>query len=231
MEQPPPVAGAPQGRLFHGRVAARDFWFLARRDDAVWQAPHKEEQRSLQPGSARGYPSHENKLQPGSARGHPSHEYHQGPKSAPRPAPSASPVVRPRSSTMEQASPVVGAPRTRLFHGSAADTRRFRLDGALGLGSLPRLLVRPMLVWRGRTGPRNWPVCRFDPRNSTSLPREAGAPYRLRAARYALSAAHRRQEDTFRRCASRIGCLTQSGWSDIAWMGILQAPRSRRPAE
>ena len=46
--------------------------------------------------------------------------------------------------------------------------------------------------------PRCRPVCRFDPRNSTSLPREAGAPYRLRAARYALSAAHRRQEDTFR---------------------------------
>ncbi len=41
-------------------VAARDFWFLARRDDAVWQAPHKEEQRSLQPGSARGHPSQEN---------------------------------------------------------------------------------------------------------------------------------------------------------------------------
>ena len=61
-------------------VAARDFWFLARRDDAVWQAPHKEEQRSLQRGSARGHPSQEN---------------HQGPK---RPA----------------------------------DTRRFRLDGALG---------------------------------------------------------------------------------------------------
>ena len=45
----------------------------------MWQAPHKEEQRSLQPGSARGYPSQEN---------------YQGPK---RPA----------------------------------DTRRFRLDGAL----------------------------------------------------------------------------------------------------
>ena len=46
----------------------------------MWQAPHKEEQRSLQPGSARGHPSHEDKLQPGSARGHPSHENHQGPK-------------------------------------------------------------------------------------------------------------------------------------------------------
>ena len=45
-------------------VAARDFWFLARRDDAVWQAPHKEEQRSL---------SRERE-------GHSSHENHQGPK-------------------------------------------------------------------------------------------------------------------------------------------------------
>ena len=26
----------------------------------MWQAPHKEEQRSLQPGSARGYPSQQN---------------------------------------------------------------------------------------------------------------------------------------------------------------------------
>ena len=60
----------------------------------MWQAPHKKEQRSLQPGSARGHPSHENNLQPGSARGYPSQENHQGPK---RPA----------------------------------DTRRFRLDGAL----------------------------------------------------------------------------------------------------
>ncbi len=46
----------------------------------MWQAPHKEEQRSLQPGSARGYPSQENNLQPGSARGHPSQENYQGPK-------------------------------------------------------------------------------------------------------------------------------------------------------
>ena len=194
MEQPPPVAGAPPGRLCHGSVAARDFWFLARRDDAVWQAPHKEEQRSLQPGSARGHPSQERSLQPGSARGHPSqerslqpgsarghpsqerslqpgsargaplarkepsageregypsHENHQGPKSAPRPAPSASPVARPRTSTMQQASPVAGAPRTRLFHGSAADTRRFRFDGALAqLGRLIRSLPNSNLPVR-----------------------------------------------------------------------------------
>ncbi len=38
--------------------------------------------------------------------------------SAPQPQPSASPVARPRSSTMEQSRRVAGAPRTRLFHGS-----------------------------------------------------------------------------------------------------------------
>ena len=37
-------------------VAARDFWFLARRDDAVWQAPHKEEQRSPGAKKTRRYP-------------------------------------------------------------------------------------------------------------------------------------------------------------------------------
>ena len=38
--------------------------------------------------------------------------------SAPQPAPSASPVARPRSSTMEQTPPVASAPRRRLFHAS-----------------------------------------------------------------------------------------------------------------
>ena len=28
---------------------ARDFWLLARRDNAVWQVPHKAEQRSQDP--------------------------------------------------------------------------------------------------------------------------------------------------------------------------------------
>ena len=41
--------------------------------------------------------------------------------SAPQPQPSASPVARPRSSTMEQSRRVAGAPRTRLFHGRAGD--------------------------------------------------------------------------------------------------------------
>ena len=35
---------------------------------------HPSHEGSLQPGSARGHPSHEKSLQPGSARGHPSHE-------------------------------------------------------------------------------------------------------------------------------------------------------------
>ena len=41
--------------------------------------------------------------------------------SAPQPAPSAPPAARPRSSTMEQPSPVAGAPRRRLFHASPID--------------------------------------------------------------------------------------------------------------
>ena len=40
--------------------------------------------------------------------------------SAPQPQPSASPVARPRSSTMEQSCRVADAPRTRLFHGSSS---------------------------------------------------------------------------------------------------------------
>ena len=42
-------------------------------------------------------------------------EFHHG--SAPRPSPSAPPVARPNSPSMDQAPPVAGAPRRRLFHG------------------------------------------------------------------------------------------------------------------
>ena len=42
-------------------------------------------------------------------------------ESAPQPMPSASPVARPSSSTMEQSYRVADAPRTRLFHGSTLE--------------------------------------------------------------------------------------------------------------
>ena len=109
------VAGRTQGGATEPSAGEREGAPLARK----------------QPSAGEREGAQENSLQPGSARGYPSQENYQGPKSAPRPAPSASPVARPRSSTMQQASPVAGAPRTRLFHGSAADTRRFGLDALL----------------------------------------------------------------------------------------------------
>ncbi len=50
--------------------------------------------------------------------------------SAPQPVPSAPPVARPRSSTMEQPSLVAGAPWRRLFHASDGLFRGIRHGGA-----------------------------------------------------------------------------------------------------
>ena len=82
----------------------------------MWQAPHKEEQRSLQPGSARGVPSQEESLQPGSARGVPSQEESLQPGSA------------------------RGVPSHEDYQGPKrpADTRRFGCEGTPGAYRLQR---------------------------------------------------------------------------------------------
>ena len=62
--------------------------------------------------------------------------------SAPQPQPSASPVARPRSSTMEQSCRVAGAPRTRLFHGRVDRHGRPALNA--GREMFGFTLVRPL---------------------------------------------------------------------------------------
>ena len=75
--------------------------------------------------------------------------------SAPQPAPSASPVARPRSSTMEQSCRVAGAPRTRLFHGSARE-HPFNDDRlrAIREGSASRQELLPSSAERLRRSPK-----------------------------------------------------------------------------
>ena len=69
MEQASPGSASERGCMVHGRRAGPG---QSLQPGSARGYPSQEE--SLQPGSARGYPSQEESLQPGSARGYPSQE-------------------------------------------------------------------------------------------------------------------------------------------------------------
>ena len=107
----------------------------------MWQVPHKEEQRSLQPGSARGRPSQENSLQPGSARGRPFSRGARG--------------DAPRKKTAFSRGARGDAPRKKTAFSRGARG----LDGALGeFGCAGQRLdqVDPVHAW-----PPTEPICKW----------------------------------------------------------------------